>query len=181
MPDASQRDLPLRHHRPVHRPAPLAGHERALRPAHHGHDGGELMLGRRAARDGRGQVLVLVALLLTVLLAFSGLAIDVGRQVAERRHIQTAADAGALAACRGLTAGESDAAAIADARETALANLATSPAGASATIAPDGSPVYASGHAGDPAYLTSGILINGTSVRVAITSSVATTVARVIG
>jgi len=136
---------------------------------------------RRAGRDARGQVLVLVALLLTLLLAFSGLAIDVGRQVAERRHIQTAADAGALAACRGLTAGESDAAAVADARETALANLATSPAGATATIAPDGSPVYTDGHAGDPAYLISGILINGTSVRVAVSSSVATTVARVIG
>ena len=132
-------------------------------------------------RDARGQVLVLVALLLTVLLAFSGLAIDVGRQVAERRHVQTAADAGALAACHSLIAGESDSAASADARETALANLAGSPAGANATIAPDASPVYQSGHAGDPAYLSSGILINGTSVRVAITSTLATTVARVIG
>jgi len=132
-------------------------------------------------RDARGQVLVLVALLLTVLLAFSGLAIDVGRQVAERRHVQTAADAGALAACRSLNAGESDSAAAADARETALANLAGSPAGANATIAPDASPVYQSGHVGDPSYLSSGLLINGTSVRVAVSSTLATTVARVIG
>src|SRR5438034_5403095 len=180
MPDASQPDLPLRHHRPVHRPAPLTGHERPIRSTRYRDDGGELMR-RRPGRHTRGQVLVLVALLLSVLLAFSGLAIDVGRQVAQRRRNQTAADAGALAACHSLTAGASDAAAAADARETALANLAASPAGASATIAPDGSPLYASGHAGDPAYLTSGILINGTSVRVAITSSVATTVARVVG
>jgi len=139
------------------------------------------MLARSSARDGRGQVLVLVALLLTVLLAFSGLAIDVGRQVAERRHVQTAADAGALAACRSLIAGDSDSAAAADARSTALANLAGSPAGANATIAADGSPVYESGHAGDPGYLASGILINGTSVRVGISSTVTTTVARAIG
>jgi Flp pilus assembly protein TadG len=139
------------------------------------------MPGLRPGRDAPGQVLVLVALLLTVLLAFSGLAIDVGRQVAERRHVQTAADAGALAACRSLIAGDSDSAAAADARATALANLARSPAGGTATIAPDGSPVYQSGHAGDPAYLNSGILINGTSVRVAISSTVTTTVSRVIG
>jgi Flp pilus assembly protein TadG len=128
-----------------------------------------------------GQVLVVVALLLTVLLAMAGLAIDVGRQVAERRHIQTAADAGALAACRALIAGASDSAASADARETALVNLRNSPAGANATIAADGSPVYEDTHAGDPTYLVSGILISGTSVRVAIRSTVPTTVARAIG
>src|SRR5205823_13485470 len=111
-------------------------------------------------RDSPGQVLVVVALLLTVLLAFSGLAIDVGRQVAERRHVQTAADAGALAACHSLIAGDSDSAASADARETPLAHLANSPAGATATIAPDGSPVYQRRHGGDPAYLTSASLIS---------------------
>jgi Flp pilus assembly protein TadG len=139
------------------------------------------MLSRHLPRDACGQVLVIVALLLTVLLAFAGFAIDIGRQVAERRHVQTAADAGALAACHSLIAGESDSAASADARETALANLAGSPAGATATIAPDGAPFYQSGHAGDPAYLNSGILISGTSVRVAISSTLSTTVARVIG
>jgi Flp pilus assembly protein TadG len=138
-------------------------------------------MSRRLPRDARGQVLVVVALLLTVLLACAGFAIDIGRQVAERRHVQTAADAGALAACHSLIAGESDSAASADARETALANLANSPAGATATIAPDGSPVYQSGHAGDPAYLNSGILISGTSVRVAISSTLSTTVARAVG
>src|SRR5205807_4804986 len=44
----------------------------------------------------------------------------------------------------------------------------------------DASPVYQTGHAGDPSYLSSGILINGTSVRVAVSSTLATTVAGVI-
>jgi uncharacterized membrane protein len=39
-------------------------------------------------RDLRGQVLVMVAILLVVLLAFAGLAIDVGRQSAEHRTPQ---------------------------------------------------------------------------------------------
>jgi Putative Flp pilus-assembly TadE/G-like len=135
--------------------------------------------GHREAEHG--QVLVIVALLLVLLLAFSGLAIDVGRQMAERRHVQTAADAAALAACHALSNGDSVLAAAADARQTAFVNLLNSPAGATATIADYGSPVYESGHAGDPSYLSSGVLINGTSVRVAIASTLGTTVARVIG
>ena len=133
----------------------------------------------RTPRSAQGQVLVVVALLLVLILAFAGLAIDVGRQVAERRHVQTAADAAALAACRALIDGDSDAAAAADARQTALVNLNNSPAGATATLA--ATPVYESGHAGDPSYLTSGILISGTSVRVAISSTLDTTVAKAIG
>lgn len=128
---------------------------------------------RRREVEG-GQVLVLVALLLVILLAFAGLAIDGGRQAIERRHIQTAADAGALAACRELTQGGSDAAAAQAARDVALANLA-SPAGATATIADDIAREYADGHAGDPAYLESGIIVAGSSVRVAISSVVPTT------
>ena len=53
-------------------------------------------------------MLVIFALLLVVLLGFAGVAIDIGRQNAERRHIQTAADAAALAACRALIDGDSD-------------------------------------------------------------------------
>jgi Putative Flp pilus-assembly TadE/G-like len=132
-------------------------------------------------RGARGQVLVIVALLLVILLAFSGLAIDVGRQVAEHRHIQTAVDAAALAACRALIDGDSDATAAGDARQTALVNLQNSPAGATATIAAWGAPQYADGHAGDPDYLSSGILISGTSVRVAISSTLPTTLGKVIG
>jgi Flp pilus assembly protein TadG len=105
----------------------------------------------RGVRDERGQVLVLLALLIVIILAFAGLAIDIGRQIAERRHIQTAADAGSLAACRELVHGGTDAAAAQAAREVALANLSGSPAGATATIADDAGRVYADGHAGDPA------------------------------
>jgi hypothetical protein len=129
----------------------------------------------------RGQVLVLVALLLVILLAFAGLAIDVGRQVAERRHVQNAADAAALAACRGLINGESDSAAEADARRTALINLEGSPSQGLASIALDTGRVYADGHAGDPAYLLSGILVSGATVRVAIQSSLPATLGRAVG
>ena len=52
----------------------------------------------RALEPGqRGQTLVLVALSLVVLLLVAGLAIDVGVWYGARRHMQNAADAGALA------------------------------------------------------------------------------------
>lgn len=132
-------------------------------------------------RAERGQVLVMIALLLVILLGFAAFAVDIGRQVSERRHVQNAADAAALAACRSLIAGESDAAATADARAVALINLEGSPTGTSGRVAADGSPEYSDGHAGDPAYLTSGILISGTTVRVAIDAQVPTALARVVG
>ena len=135
----------------------------------------------RPPNSERGQVLVLLALLIVLLLAFAGIAIDIGRQVAERRHIQTAADAGALAACRALVQGSTDAVAAQAARDVALANVATSASGATATIADDASRVYADGHAGDPAYLESGIIVAASTVRVAVSSTVPTTVARAIG
>ncbi|HET6744622.1 MAG TPA: pilus assembly protein TadG-related protein [Candidatus Limnocylindria bacterium] len=129
----------------------------------------------------RGQVLVIFAILLVVLLGFAGLAIDVGRQNAEQRHIQTAADAAALAACHALIEGASDAAAASAGRNVARINIERSPAGANAQIAADTSRVYQDGHAGDPAYLVSGILISGTTVRVAIWSTIDTSLARVVG
>ncbi|MDQ3690568.1 MAG: Tad domain-containing protein [Chloroflexota bacterium] len=146
--------------------------------------------------DGRarGQVLIMFALALVVLLGFAGLAVDVGRLVAERRHVQNAADAGALAACVRLIDGGTDAEAAQAGREVALLNLAGSPAAATETIAPDGAHVPAEASlAGRGNELTSGVLIEtetrvvGTSVtvikraRVAIESSVATTFGRVVG
>lgn len=131
--------------------------------------------------DEPGQVLVLFAVLLVVLLGAAGLSVDVGRQVAERRHVQTAADAAALAACRALVAGASDNAAATEARTVARINIENSPTGTAALIAPDNARVYEDGHAGDPAYLASGILISGTTVRVAIMSTVETALARVLG
>jgi hypothetical protein len=123
----------------------------------------------------------MVALSMTLLLVFAGLAIDVGRQVAEQRHVQTAADSGALAACRALIAGDSDASAAAQARNIAEVNLEQSPAAASSVIAPDAAREYESGHAGDPAYLQSGIIVSGTTIRVAITSQVEAVLARLVG
>ena len=132
--------------------------------------------------EPRGQVLVLFAVLITVLLAFAGVTVDIGRQVAERRHVQTAADAGALAACRALIAGQSDGAAATAARQVALANLQGSPAGATATIADPPTYEDEDGDGSIEAHeLTSGIVIATTTVRVAITSTVATTLARVVG
>jgi hypothetical protein len=141
-------------------------------------------MARRSAPPGsapRGQVLVLFAILLVVLLGFAGIAIDFGRQNAEQRHVQTAADAGALAACRALIDGATDAAAATQARAVATINLERSPAGATATVAPDAARVYEDGHLGDPAYLVSGIIISGTSVRVAISSTLDTALARMVG
>ena len=102
----------------------------------------------------RGQVLVIFAFLLVVLLGFTGVAIDIGRQNAEQRHIQTAADAAALAACRALIDGASDNAAATEARTVADINIERSPSGTSGVIAPDIAKGYEDGHAGDPAYLT---------------------------
>lgn len=51
----------------------------------------------RPDRRERGQVLVLVAICLMLLILFVGLAVDVGYWYGQRRHMQNAADAGALA------------------------------------------------------------------------------------
>jgi Flp pilus assembly protein TadG len=53
---------------------------------------------KRAHASQRGQAIVLVVLLLTVLFGFIGLAIDGGRSYLDRRHIQGSVDAAALAA-----------------------------------------------------------------------------------
>jgi Flp pilus assembly protein TadG len=132
-------------------------------------------------RQPRGQVLVIFAISLVILLAFAAIAIDIGRQNAQQRHLQTAADAAALAACRALIAGASDGAAATQARAVARINMESSPVGVPGTLAPDASRIYEDGHAGDPAYLLSGVLVSGTTVRVALLSEVPTTLARVVG
>ncbi len=131
--------------------------------------------------EPQGQVVVMLAILMTLLLAFAGITIDIGRQMAERRHLQNAADAGALAACRALIAGESDSAAAQAARQVAMINLENSPSGVSVPIADDVHREYEDGHAGDPAHLTNGIIISGTSVRVALDVEMPTVLARVVG
>ena len=135
-----------------------------------------------ADREPRGQVLVLFAILVTVLLAFAGFSVDIGRQQAEQRHIQNAADAAALAACRALIAGESDSAAATLASQVAAANLAGSPSGTTASITSPATYADLDGNGGVEAdELTSGIVVAGTTVRVAIRSEVSTVLARVVG
>src|SRR5438105_7501479 len=52
-------------------------------------------------RNGeRGQVLVLAAMMMTALIGFLALVIDVGNAYAQRRMVQNAADAASLAAVR---------------------------------------------------------------------------------
>ena len=138
----------------------------------------------RSTAEPRGQVLVIVAIGIVVLLGVSGLAIDVGRLMAERRHMQTAADAAALAACQLLKDGAvTDVAAAAQrARSVATVNMQGSPSG---TIGVMADPAVYEDQDGsgflDADELVSGVVVSGTSVRVAVSGDVDTTVARVIG
>jgi len=65
-------------------------------------------------RQETGAVLVQMALMLVVLLLFVGLAIDGGNIYFERRHMQNAADAGALAGARAICYGGDPVAAATD-------------------------------------------------------------------
>ncbi|HEX5825260.1 MAG TPA: pilus assembly protein TadG-related protein, partial [Candidatus Limnocylindrales bacterium] len=139
---------------------------------------------RRASRPGaraeRGQVMVVFALALTVLLAAAGLAFDVGRFYSERRFLQNAADAAALAAANALIRGDTVAEADDEARAILTRNFMTSPSGVTPSLPPT-TPVYLSGHAGDPSYLINGILISGNEVRVAVQNPVNYTFGRIVG
>lgn len=131
----------------------------------------------------RGQVLVIVALAIVVLLGASAFTIDLGRQAAEERFLQNAADAGALAGCNALVDGATEATALQRAREIATTNLASSPAGTSASIAPSGSEEFVDGHHGNPYQLVNGAVYDAASISifVALDSDLGTTVGRVLG
>jgi hypothetical protein len=139
----------------------------------------------RSQRPGRtdgddGQVLVIFAMGLITLLTFASLAFDIGRFYSERRFLQNAADAGALAMANALIRGETTADADSMTRDILTRNLLGSPNGSSPALPPD-PPVYETGHAGDPDYLTNGILVTGGEIRVAVQSDVGYTFGRVIG
>jgi Flp pilus assembly protein TadG len=136
-------------------------------------------LTRRRERRETGQVLVIFALSLVVLMAAAGLAVDIGRFYSERRFLQNAADAGALAVANALIRGESNANAEAEGRDVLARNFLGSPNGSSPAAAI--TPVYESGYAGVASHLISGILINGSEVRVAVQGQVGYTFGRVIG
>lgn len=132
--------------------------------------------------DGRerGQVLVIFALGLVGLLAAAGLAVDVGRFLSERRFLQNAVDAAALAAANTLIQGGSDAAAEQTARDTLARNFLGDPNGRVPALPPS-TPVYAAGHSGEASYLVNGILISGGQVRVAVVNSINYTFGRIVG
>jgi hypothetical protein len=131
-------------------------------------------------RHERGQVLVVVALGITGLLAAAGVAVDVGRFYSEHRFLQNAADAAALAAANALIRGESDADAIITAQSSLTRNFAGDPNGVVAPLPPS-TPVYENGHAGDPEFLVNGILVSGGEVRVAVQNALGYTFGRVVG
>jgi hypothetical protein len=134
---------------------------------------------RRERPRARGQILVLFAMSLVGIMAIAGLAFDIGRFYSEKRFLQNAADAGALAVANALIRGESTTAAEAEGRDVLGRNLLGSPTGTVASVAT--TPQYETGHSGEPTYLSSGILISGGDVRVAIKSDVLYTFGRVIG
>ena len=134
---------------------------------------------RRRRVDERGQVLVIVVLAMVAIMGGAGLAFDVGRFYSEKRFLQNAADAGALAIANALVRGESVTDAEAEGRDVLARNLLASPSGSTGVVA--ASPQYAIGHAGEPQFLTSGILVSGSDVRVAVDSEVSYTFGRAIG
>ena len=137
-------------------------------------------MARRRRHGQHGQVLVVFALGITGLLAAAGVAIDIGRFYSEHRFLQNAADAAALAAANAMARGGTQADAIVAAQTSLARNYQGDPNGIVAAL-PPATPVYESGHAGDPAYLTNGILISGGTVRVAVRNSIGYTFGRVIG
>jgi len=138
--------------------------------------------GRRGAngrRDG-GQVLVIFALSIALLFAAAGLAFDIGRFYSERRFLQNAADAAALAAANAMIEGRSQTEADTIARAILASNFSHDPNGVTPSLPPS-TPVYESGHSGDPVYLINGILFSGGEVRVAVQNGINYSFGRAVG
>ena len=91
---------------------------------------------RGGQRSDTGQVLVIFALTITVLFGAAGLAFDIGRFYSERRFLQNAADAAALAAANALIRGETVAQADAEARDILTRNFLSSPSGVTPALPP---------------------------------------------
>jgi hypothetical protein len=97
------------------------------------------------AKDQSGQVLVFSAIMLTVLLGFAGLALDLGLATMDRRKAQVAADAAALAGAAQLPGSPGSIA-------TSQATLNGFTAGSSVAVTVSNPPV-AGAHVGDSAYV----------------------------
>lgn len=94
-------------------------------------------------RRQAGQTLVIFALSIVFLLGMAGVAIDAGRFVTQRRFLQNAADAAALAAANTVVQQASATVATVEqaARDNLAINLAGSAAGAPVVVVPS-SPTY---------------------------------------
>jgi hypothetical protein len=121
-------------------------------------------------------------LAMVALMAAAGLAFDIGRFYTERRFLQNAADAAALAAGNVLVRGGTNDEARDEARAVLTRNFSIPPNGSVPALPPAaGAEVYESGHAGDPTYLVDGILFSSRSVRVAIRDTIPYTFGRAVG
>ena len=134
----------------------------------------------RTRRGEHGQILMIFAIGLAAILGLGSLGFDTGRFYSERRYLQNAADAGALAVANALIRGAGTNDAIDEGRAVITRNILNSPT-ASGVTAPALTPEYADGHANDPLFLTDGILISGNDVRVAIGGTSQWTLGRALG
>lgn len=133
-------------------------------------------------RRDAGQVLVIFILALVALMAAAGLAFDIGRFYTERRFLQNAADAAALAAGEALVHGSTQSEARTEAMTVLGRNFGSPPNGITPSLPPaSGSEVYASGHAGDPVYLVDGMLFSSGWIRVAVRNTIPYTFGRAVG
>lgn len=140
--------------------------------------------GRRSFASEAGQSVVIVALMFAILMAGGAMAIDVGRFYAERRFLQGAVDAAALACARTYAQTQQDAAAAWLAADEVLQdrNLKGNPLGLTVTYPPRGSETYDGNVVADQ-NLNGGILpvsTNGLGCRVAITVNVPTYLIKVV-
>lgn len=128
------------------------------------------------ARDERGQAATLVGLMMVVLLGFTALAVDGGRFYMERRFLQNAADAAALACVQRLVSGGNTTEAVQAARDLLVDfNLRGSPNGTTIVVA--STPEYNGWYNGiedgsDKRNLSDGIVATATDCRVALRASV---------
>lgn len=138
---------------------------------------------RRLHADDGGQTVVIVALAFTLLLGFSGLAIDGGRYYAERRFLQNAVDAAALSCVQKLTAGGTQTQAEEQAKTTLRTyNLPGDPSGTGVVVAE--TPLYNAWFnavVGDKRNLYDGVYAGTTDCRVAVQASMQTFFIRLFG
>jgi hypothetical protein len=138
----------------------------------------------RFNREDTGQTVVLVALMFTVLMGFAALGIDVGRFYSERRYLQDAVDAAALACARAYAqTGTASGAWAAGDLLLQDRNLLGNPLGIAVPYPrPFGDPLIYDG-ASVPHNLIGGILpvnTNGLGCRVAVTVQVPTFLIKIV-